>query len=150
MMNSFTRCLGFVAFLIAIFTAIPRIVASEPDVKNIEHALAMYDKAIGEKDVQALERLVVDDYRLVDQDGVVFTKKEFIDQYREPDFTLEVAKSSNNTIRVYGDMAIANGVWTEKGRHKGKAHEYSQRFTTVFVKQNGAWRVASDHVTTIK
>jgi ketosteroid isomerase-like protein len=42
-------------------------------------------------------------------------------------------------VHVFGDVAIATGVFHEKGVENGKAYVRRNRFVDTWVNRNGAW-----------
>jgi uncharacterized protein (TIGR02246 family) len=109
-----------------------------------------YDKAILRQDADVFERLLSDDFVLIDFDGANLKKDEIISNARTGAMRFEAAKSDNLVIRMHGDTAILNGDWAEKGVFKGEPFDRKGRFATVLVKTNGEWKIVSDQVTEIK
>jgi len=117
--------------------------------KEISTINEEYEKAIVRQDVAAYDRLLADDLIFTDQDGIVKTKAEVIKEVRTGDYKFEYGRSEEKKIRVFGNTAVLNGIWVDKGTYKGKEFNDRQRYTTVYVKKNGSWQVISDQVTNI-
>jgi ketosteroid isomerase-like protein len=60
-----------------------------------------------------------------------------------------LGRSREHHIRIYGDTAIAIGLWRAKGVNKGKPFDYSARYTSVWVKEGNRLRMISDQSTEI-
>ena len=48
-------------------------------------------------------------------------------------------------VRVYGDTAVETGLSTMIGQDKGKTVPRDTRFTRVWAKQQGHWRLVANH-----
>jgi ketosteroid isomerase-like protein len=48
-------------------------------------------------------------------------------------------------VRIYGDTAVETGLSTMVGQDEGKVVPRDNRFTRVWVKQEGNWRLVANH-----
>jgi ketosteroid isomerase-like protein len=46
---------------------------------------------------------------------------------------------------MHGNTAVVTGAYHESGDSKGKAYEYRDRLTDVWMKINGKWQVIASH-----
>jgi ketosteroid isomerase-like protein len=46
---------------------------------------------------------------------------------------------------MHGNTAIITGSYHEKGTSNGKAYEYNDRLTDVWMKNDGKWQVVASH-----
>jgi ketosteroid isomerase-like protein len=53
-------------------------------------------------------------------------------------------------VRVYGKTAVMTGQFTAKGTFKGKNIDVRERYTAVWVKQNGRWQLVAEQGNFIK
>ena len=123
--------------------------ASSDQRSAIEQAIRQLDNQriqaqIG-ADAAALDRIYADDFIGVGPSGTVRTKPEVIS-----DFTLGALKFQSITtdevqVRVYENTAVETGLSTMIGQDKGKAVPRDTRFTRVWVKQQGRWRLVANH-----
>jgi uncharacterized protein (TIGR02246 family) len=120
------------------------------DIEALTRLSQEYDRAILHEDADAFERLLSDDFVLINFDGKLESKQDIITQARTGALKLDVAKSEGLSIRVYGDTAVWNGVWSEKGTANGKPFDRKGRYATVLVRSGGQWKIVSDQVTEIK
>jgi ketosteroid isomerase-like protein len=81
--------------------------------------------------------------------GKVSTKPELIAMAKAGDTKMEIGRSEDVKVRLYGDTAIVTCRWIEKSTTKGKPFEGTQILTTVWVKNNGTWRIVSDQGTLV-
>jgi ketosteroid isomerase-like protein len=66
------------------------------------------------------------------------------------DLKFESAKSSDVKVRVYGKTAVMTGRFNAKGTFKGKTIDVRERYTAVWVKQNGRWQLVAEQGNFIK
>ncbi len=130
--------------------SVPAAEKQGESLEAVKQALNHYDHVIVSQDANAYDALLVDDYELIDYDGAILKKKDIVEAARAGVFKIEIGRSENVTVRIYGNTAITTGDWIYKGTLKGKAFHRHDRFTTVFVKDSKGWRVASDQVTVLK
>lgn len=106
---------------------------------------AMHERARSEReaDVDAFARLTTDDFVLVNARGQMLDKKARVAEVRDGRQPRFEAVSAAERVRMYGpDTAIRTRLAT---RPDGT----QVRFMTVWVKQDGQWKVASTQVTRI-
>jgi ketosteroid isomerase-like protein len=105
------------------------------DITTLEHRwLASLN------DPQALASILADDFVHVLPSGII-TKKQQLDYQRTHPRKDSMKRSLDKLrVRVYGDVAIANGAVVEVDERGGKRTTF---FTDVFAKRNGRWQAAN-------
>jgi ketosteroid isomerase-like protein len=101
------------------------------------------------KDVKALEMLLHPNLVYIDYDGSRMTKDEFIASVKAPELHPQQIVNESVTAYVYGDSAVATGVYKEKGVRNGKAYQRRGRFTDAWVFQSGRWMCVASQSTLI-
>ena len=96
-------------------------------------------------DVAALERIYADDFIGVGPSGTVRTKPQVISDFTSGDLKFQSITTDDVQVRVYGDTAVETGLSTMIGQDKGKTVPRDTRFTRVWVKQQGHWRLVANH-----
>src|ERR1700745_617577 len=96
-------------------------------------------------DAAALERIYADDFIGVGPSGTVRTKPQVILDFTSGDLKFRSITTDDVRVRVYGDAAVETGLSTMEGKDKGKAVPHNTRFTRVWVKQQGRWRLVANH-----
>ncbi|MBN2336251.1 nuclear transport factor 2 family protein [Candidatus Bathyarchaeota archaeon] len=86
---------------------------------------------------------------MIRPDGSVFGKAEALRDYQPRVRYWELAESDDYRIRVYGDTAVVIGRWTARGVNRGERFDYQARYTSVWVREGGFWRMVSDQSTEI-
>ena len=96
-------------------------------------------------DAAVLERIYADDFIGVGPSGTVRTKPQVISDFTSGDLRFQSITTDDVRVRVYGNAAVETGRSTMNGQDKGKAVPHDTRFTRVWVKQQGRWRLVANH-----
>ena len=96
-------------------------------------------------DAAALERIYADDFIGVGPSGTVRTKPQVISDFTSGDLKFKSISTDDVRVRVYGDAAVETGRSKMDGEDKRKAVPHDTRFTRVWVKQRGRWRLVANH-----
>jgi conserved hypothetical protein len=93
----------------------------------------------------ALNRIYADDFIGIGPSGTVRTKAQVISDFTSADLKFQSITTDDVRVRVYGNTAVETGRSTMIGQDKGKAVPRDNRFTRVWVKQDGRWRLVANH-----
>ena len=96
-------------------------------------------------DAAALGRLYADDFIGVGPSGTVRTKPQVIADFTSGDLKFQSITTDDVQVRVYGNAAVETGRSTMEGQDKGKTVPRDTRFTRVWIKQQGQWRLVANH-----
>jgi ketosteroid isomerase-like protein len=96
-------------------------------------------------DAAALKRIYADDFIGVGPSGAVRTKPQVISDFTSGDLRFESITTDEVRVRVYGNAAVETGRSTMDWQDKGKAFPHDTRFTRVWVKEHGSWRLVANH-----
>src|SRR6266404_2378253 len=96
-------------------------------------------------DVAALERIYADDFIGVGPSGTVRTKPQVILDFTSGDLRFQSITPDDVRVRVYGSAAVETGRSIMNGQDKGQTVPRDTRFTRVWVKQQGRWRLVANH-----
>jgi ketosteroid isomerase-like protein len=108
-------------------------------------AAAAYDRAQVRGDRAELNRLLADDYVLISSSGAVETKAQFVAESSDPAFHLDPFTMEQPVTRVWGDGAVLGGVARLTGSDHGSRFDARLRFSDVWARRGGAWRVVYTH-----
>lgn len=97
-------------------------------------------------DTATLDKLAVDDFRLVGPFGFVLDKAQWLDRYRSGALATNSLVWDEVTVREFGDTAIAIGRHTQRATYQGRPADGQFRVTQVFVRDGGQWELASLHL----
>jgi ketosteroid isomerase-like protein len=114
--------------------------------KELADAVADYDAAQVNGDRAELERLVADDYTLVNSTGRVQNKAQLIADYTTPGYKIEPFKILEPVEKAWGDGAVMGGLVHLKGTDGGKPFAVTLRFADIWAKRHGKWQVVYTHV----
>ena len=93
----------------------------------------------------ALNRIYADDFIGIGPSGTVRTKAQVISDFTSADLKFQSITTDDVRVRVYGNTAVETGISTMIGQDKGKPVPRDNRFTRVWVKQDGRWRLVANH-----
>ena len=96
-------------------------------------------------DATALDRIYAADFIGVGPSGRVRTKPQVISDFTSGDLRFQSISTDDVRVRVYGNAAVETGRSTMNGQDKGNAVPHDPRFTRVWVKQQGRWRLVANH-----
>jgi uncharacterized protein (TIGR02246 family) len=99
-------------------------------------------------DAAALDRIYADDFIGVGPSGTVRTKKQVISDFTSGTLKFQSITTDEVQVRVYENTAVETGLSTMNGKDKGTAVPRNTRFTRVWVKQQGRWRLVANHYST--
>jgi ketosteroid isomerase-like protein len=108
-----------------------------------------WDAASVKGDVATLSHIFHDSFISTNTEGLVHTKAEMLNEIKSGQVKYESSKVEDLKIYVYGNAAIVNGKWSGKVIEQGKPVESAERFTDMFIKQNGQWRCVAAHASPI-
>lgn len=130
--------------------ASPSAVAAKPGIAALLTRQAdAWDKAIVHKDIVAIESNMAGDFRQIAGNGQVADRKLFLKLITDPALTLDPYEVEELDVRVYGDVALLSGETHLTGSYNGKPFKSHYRYTDVYVRHAGTWKVASVQITEI-
>jgi ketosteroid isomerase-like protein len=114
------------------------------DNGSVESKIVAIEKAWNQayklRDKKALGEILHDSIVLVNDDGSLQSKTVFlssVDTAKPSD--QQQAEPESITVHVFGDVAIATGIFREKGVENGKPYLRRNRFVDTWVGRNGSW-----------
>jgi uncharacterized protein (TIGR02246 family) len=108
-------------------------------------------KALETHDTAFLAGVVAPDFRATGDSGVTFGRAELLRDVADTATTVRDVHDQGREVRIYGNGTVAVvtalGTWTvEKGEQTG---QFSGRYTEVWVKRDGGWKVVTGHYTDV-
>jgi uncharacterized protein (TIGR02246 family) len=104
--------------------------------------------AIVRGDVAALDRLFADDMVVTSGSGEVRNKSQEMDDLRpNADIKTYFFITDDVRVRVYKDAAVVTGLARWRIRYQGRDIDHQRRYTSVYVKQQGRWRIVAQQLT---
>ena len=105
--------------------------------------------AILKGDIKTLDRLWSDELLYTNQRGEIHTKAEHLAEFQSGGRKFDSFKHDDLRVHVYADMAVVNGRSASTVHDKGETSVGPRRYTNVWVKQGGQWRLVVHHVTDV-
>jgi len=144
-----TLVIAVLAFTAASIAPGQKQSASGDQRSSVEQAIKQLDNEriqaqIG-ADAVALDRIYADDFIGVGPSGTVRTKAQVISDFTSGALKFQSIATEKVQVRVYENTAVETGLSTMVGQDKGKAVPRDTRFTRVWVKQQGRWRLVANH-----
>lgn len=102
-------------------------------------------EAYKQRKFDLLASLLDEDFVITFEDGTTYGKTGYISYSAATTTRVDVAEMSEMKVRMHGNTAILTGVYHERGAEKGEAYDYHDRFTDVWMKSDGKWRMIASH-----
>jgi|SRR5689334_803046 len=123
--------------------------ASKDQRRSIEQTIIQLDHEriqaqIG-ADAVVLDRIYAEDFIGVGPSGAVRTKPQVISDFTSGALKFQSITTDEVQVRVYENTAVEIGLSTMIGQDKGKTVPRDTRFTRVWIKQQGHWRLVANH-----
>lgn len=101
-------------------------------------------------DASSLARILSEDFLLIDvMTGGEIERPALLDAVGSGQLAFERIDPIEARVRVYGDTAVITGRTEMRGRFGGAPFGASSRYTHVFVRDGGGWRLSSAQGTRI-
>jgi ketosteroid isomerase-like protein len=106
-----------------------------------------FGQAMIKNDVEAIGRILADDWIIIDPDGGVIDRSRFLSVIRSGALSHEAMDSDDIRVRIYGNTATVTALTTSKGKFMGQEFTTQERATDVFVMENGRWQCVLSQLT---
>lgn len=101
-------------------------------------------------DSKALDGLVADTFISTDNDGMFMMKAQFLADNKDLSYAPSVMTNTDERVFLYGNTAVAAGIYHAKGLNKGKPFDHYGRFTDTWIYLNGKWVCVATHTSGLK
>jgi ketosteroid isomerase-like protein len=144
------RKIFFVSLLLLVPSRLPGQTkppdADQARIIGLENAWA---RAVKQKDISALQMMLVPELVYVDYDGTLMNKAEYLSSVQSPTLRPQRIVNESMSVRLYGAAAVATGVYRENGEKDGKPYLLRERFTDTWVRHGESWMCVSSDSTLI-
>jgi ketosteroid isomerase-like protein len=119
--------------------------AAEPpgSVREVEALERQLVEAIGRKDLATYDRIVADDYVVVDASGKDITKAEVMASYRDGTRGYTGLEIFDVRTHVFGDTAVVSARTKGMRREEGRDVPNDNRYVRVYARRGGHWRAVT-------
>jgi len=144
----------FVAFYFALVCVLG-LVAGAQDTSNaaVEGKIIalekLWNQAYKSGDTKALASILDDSIVLINDDGSVQTKKEFLPTVKASNAQEQQVAPEFLKVYVHGDVAVATGVLRVKGVEDGKSYTRRERFVDTWLRKGDSWVCIATNATPI-
>jgi ketosteroid isomerase-like protein len=125
--------------------ALPSIAQEKSDADAVHSLELKWADSYQKRQVNVLASLMAEDFVITIEDGSTYSKTGYVSHSVEASLHVEVAEISDLKVRMHGNVAIVTGAYHERGEDNGKAYEYHDRLTDVWMKIGGKWQVIASH-----
>jgi ketosteroid isomerase-like protein len=144
----------FASLLMVLVCATALIVsAQENDNRIVESKIIALEKAWNQAyksaDHRALDRILDDQIVLINDDGTVQTKAEFLASVKKSNSQEQQVAPESMSVHVFGNTAISTGVFRAKGVEAGKPYVRRERFVDTWIYRNGTWLCVATNATPV-
>jgi uncharacterized protein (TIGR02246 family) len=97
-----------------------------------------------------VDALLADDWTSTDYQGRIWTKAGVLAMFDGPRPPMTKAEIDVDRVRLLGDVAIVTGQSLAAGLVDGRDVTVRQRYTDIYVRRDGRWRIVASQGTEIK
>ena len=119
--------------------------AQNVDLSELMRLEALWNEAHLRGDASALDRLWADDLVAIVPRMTPLPKREALAFVRSARMRFTRYESADVAVKVYGDSAVARGRLRRSRDIGGRAVQDDWRFTKLYVRRGGQWRVVAFH-----
>ena len=112
----------------------------EDSVRALEEARG---RALMAADTVALSRMIAPDFTEVSRLGTLRTRADNIRDISSGALKLTSIRYDSLTVRIYGDVAVLQGIADNTGTFRGFPFQGKIRYTRVFVRRDGRWQAVT-------
>jgi len=147
-MSARRTCSVFILVLAAaaVSSAAPPVVPA-PDAERLERELV---SAIAKTDLATYDRIVADDYAVIDASGKRITKAEVMASYRDGSRGYTNLEIFDVASSLHGDTAVFTARTKGMRRENGQDIVNDVRYMRVYARRNGRWQAVSQMSTPAK
>ncbi len=97
------------------------------------------------RQVEVFAAVLDEDFVITFEDGSTYSKTGYLSYSASSSTHIELAEIPEMKVRMHGETAVVTGVYHEKGMDSQKTYDYHDRFTDVWMKKAGKWRLVAAH-----
>jgi ketosteroid isomerase-like protein len=120
------------------------------DERDLTQLVKDLNAAIVKPDIAFLERVLDKDYSHYRPHGNVENRAQYLEDRKTGTVHFDSLVADDIKVRVYGETAIVTYRSIAKGKDQDGAIDEQRRWTRVFVRKNGQWKLIHAQGTTIQ
>ena len=95
------------------------------------------------------EQYTASEYVSINPAGALSTREQILARMRSGDLKLDAIDVDQEEVHIYGDVAVIAGREHVRGSYKGHTFDNTARYSRVWIRQQGAWKLVLFHETPI-
>ena len=115
------------------------------DAATIRSLEMKWAESYKSRQLDVLSSLIGDDYVITFEDGSIYGREGLFSHTAKTSEHVEVADFSGLRIRLHGGTAVVTGSYHEQGESGGKRYDNNDRFTDIWMKFQGKWKLIASH-----
>ena len=100
-------------------------------------------------DIEALDKLLDDKLVFTGPDGLLYGKSDDLDAYRAGMVRIDKLEPSEERVQDFGSIVVVSVRMEMSGSFQGADFAGPFRYTRIWQKQDGGWRIVAGHVSGI-
>ncbi len=120
------------------------------DASQLKRQADAWDLAIVKKDRKAIQSKIGAHFMQIGSDGSKADETAFVANLMDDRLTIAPYTVEDFEVRVEADTALVTGITKMHGTWDGKAFSSHYRFTDVYIRNAGQWRVVNVQTTPIR
>lgn len=143
------------AWLMIVVCTTALSVRAQEDSASVRSKIIALEKAWNQAykagDTRALDSILDNEIVLINDDGSVQTKTEFLGSVKATANNSQEQQVSpeSMSVHVFGNTAISTGVFRAKGVENGKSYTRRERFVDTWIYKNGKWVCVATNATPV-
>jgi ketosteroid isomerase-like protein len=113
---------------------------SANDQKTVAALDTQYQAAVKANDAATMDRILADDFILVDGDGTVSTKADLLNEAKSRRVLYEHQEDLKQSVRLWGNTAVVTGKLWGKGVEGEKPFDWTLWYSDTYVRTPKGWR----------
>ena len=147
-----TRCRVKIVCVLALAgaLAVPVLAQDKDDESKVIAMESAWNQAYKARDGKALGTMLDDSIVLVNDDGTLQSKNEFLTGVHTAKLSAnQQGNPESIKVRFFGNVAIATGVFRQSGFENGKAFVRRNRFVDTWIHNGNSWQCVAASATPI-
>jgi ketosteroid isomerase-like protein len=130
-------------------STIRRATGSAGAEQALEKKAHEYAEALTKRDVKALDEIWSPNYTFVNPRGELLSKPQRMANVQSGTTEFQKMSPQKERLNVHGNFAVEVGRIVVEGEYSGQESSGEYRYTTVWVKMQGRWRMLANQITLI-
>ena len=110
------------------------------DIATVARLDTEYQAAVKHNDAAAMDKILADDFTLINGRGQTFSKADLLKAARDKSSIYEKQDELEQKVRVWGNTAVVTALLWLKGTTDGKPFERKLWFSDTYVRTPSGWR----------